>query len=74
MHIKYLAELLAHRRNWRDGCCDCCSFCIPSASPRDDALLIERMKGLSKQGGVRDEFSDGFQRRVGNRFRVGLTL
>ena len=32
------------------------------------------MKALCKQGRVCDEFSDGFQRRVGNRSRVGLAL
>lgn len=71
MLIKHLAELLARRRNWS---CDCYSFCIPSARPRDDVPLTERMKGLYKQGGVWDEFSAGFQSRVGNRSRVGLIL
>ena len=47
---------------------------IPIAWPRDDTMMVEKMKVLFKQGGVRDEFSDGFQRRVGNRSRVGLAL
>lgn len=37
-------------------------------------IIVERMKALYKQRGVWDEFSDGFQRRVGNRSRVGLAL
>lgn len=47
---------------------------IPVAWPRDDTMIVEKMKVLFKQGGVWDEFSDGFQRRGGNRSRVGLAL
>lgn len=50
------------------------SAVIPRARPGDDTMIVEKMKALSKQGGVWDELSDGFQRRAGNRSRVGLAL
>lgn len=37
-------------------------------------MIVERMKGFYKQGGVWGELSDGFQRSIGSRSRVGLAL
>ena len=75
MYIKHLAEVL-ERAHWKNSISVCSygCFCIPSVWPKDDAMIVERMKVLYKEAGVWDEFSDGFQRRVSNTSRVGLTL
>lgn len=47
---------------------------LPGAQPRDDTMVVEKMKVLYERGGVWDACPDGFQGRVGNRSRVGLAL
>lgn len=75
MHVTRLAALLAHRKNEINVCYYCYHyFCTPSVWPRDDTRIVEKMKVLFEQGGVWDEFSDSFQKRVGNRSRVGFAL
>lgn len=75
MHITQLTAFLAHRKKEVNVCYYCCLyFCAPSVWPGDDTRIAEEMKVLFEQGGVWDEFSDSFQKRVGNRSRVGFAL